>query len=160
MTIKGLIFDFDGLILDTETPDVIAWIKIYEKYGQEFEFSQYSSAIGSMYEFSGPANHLVNLVPALDKEIIFQEWLHLENELIEKQSIMPGIREYLDCAHQFNLQIAIASSSESAWVNGHLKRLGIEKYFNFVHTVEDTNIPKPDPALYFLTLKSLRLRPG
>ena len=159
MTIKGLIFDFDGLILDTETPDVIAWIKIYKKYGQEFEFNKYASAIGSIYEFSGPAKQLANLVPSLDKENILQEWLHLENELIERQSIMPGIMNYLNSAKELNLQTAIASSSERAWVKGHLKRLGIEKFFNFIHTVEETNIPKPDPALYNLTLKSLQLLP-
>ena len=159
MTIKGLIFDFDGLILDTETPDVIAWIKIYIKYGQEFEFNKYASTIGSVYEFSGPAKQLTNLVPSLDKEVIFQEWLQLEKELIEKQSVMPGIMDYLNSAYQFNLKTAIASSAERAWVNGHIKRLGIHNYFNFVHTVEDTNIPKPAPALYILTLKSLQLKP-
>ena len=159
MTIKGLIFDFDGLILDTETPDVIAWVKIYKKYGQEFEFNKYASAIGSVFEFSGPAKQLAILVPSLDKEVILQEWFQLENELIEKQSIMPGIMDYLNSAHQFNLQTAIASSAERAWVNGHLKRLEIDNYFNFIHTVEDTNIPKPAPALYILTLKSLQLKP-
>jgi len=159
MTIKGLIFDFDGLILDTETPDVIAWIKTYQKYGQEFEFNKYASAIGSVYEFSGPARQLVNLVPSLDKEAVLKDWLQLENKLIEKQTIMPGIMDYLNSAHKLNLQTAVASSAESAWVNGHLIRLGIDNYFNFVHTVEDTNIPKPAPALYILTLKSLQLKP-
>jgi putative hydrolase of the HAD superfamily len=159
MTIKGLIFDFDGLILDTETPDVIAWINIYNKYGQKFEFNKYASAIGSVYEFSGPANQLVDLVPSLKKDEILQEWLQYENQLIEKQAIMPGIMDYLLSARQMNLQTAIASSAEKTWVKGHLIRLGIEKYFNFVHTVEDTNIPKPAPALYNLTLKSLQLKP-
>ncbi len=159
MTIKGLIFDFDGLILDTETPDVIAWIKIYKKYGQEFEFKNYTSAIGSVFEFSGPASRLANLIPSLDKEVILKEWLQLEKELIEKQSIMPGIMDYLETAYQLNLQTAIASSSENFWVNGHLKRLGIVDYFDFVHTVDETNIPKPDPALYNLALKSLQLKP-
>jgi len=159
MTIRGLIFDFDGLILDTETPDVIAWIKIFKKYGQEFNFNAYSSAIGSVYEFSGPAKQLVNLVPYLDQEVVLQEWLQLEKEMIEKQPVMPGIMDYLNSARQLNMQTAIASSSEKKWVFGHLKRLEINSFFNFVHTVEDTNIPKPDPALYNLALKSLRLKP-
>ncbi len=159
MTIKGLIFDFDGLILDTETPDVIAWIKIYKNYGQEFDFSKYASAIGSVFEFSGPANQLANLIPSLNKEGILKEWMQLENELIKKQSVMPGIMDYLISARQLKLHTAIASSSESFWVNSHLKRLGIADYFDFVHTVEETRIPKPDPALYSLALKSLKLEP-
>jgi HAD superfamily hydrolase (TIGR01509 family) len=159
MTIKGLIFDFDGLILDTETPDVIAWVKIYKKYGQEFDFSEYASAIGSVYEFSGPARNLVNLVPSLNLDGILQEWLKLEKELIEKQPIQPGIMDYLKSANQLNLQLAIASSAERTWVRGHLIRLGIEDSFNFIHTVDDTKISKPSPALYNLAMKSLQLKP-
>jgi HAD superfamily hydrolase (TIGR01509 family) len=159
MTIKGLIFDFDGLILDTETPDVIAWIKTYKKYGQEFDFYKYASAIGSFYEFNGPAKQLVDLVPSLNHEVILKEWLQLEKDLIEKQSIMPGILDFLNSAHLLNLQTAIASSAERAWVIGHLERLAIDNLFHFVHTVEDTGIPKPSPALYILTLKSLKLKP-
>jgi HAD superfamily hydrolase (TIGR01509 family) len=159
MTIKGLIFDFDGLILDTETPDVIAWVKIYKKYGQEFDFSEYSLAIGSVYEFSGPAKNLINLVPSLNLDEILQEWLQIEKELIEKQSIQPGIMDYLNFSKQENLKTAIASSAERSWVVGHLKRLGIEHLFNFIHTVDETKISKPSPALYHLALKSLQLEP-
>jgi putative hydrolase of the HAD superfamily len=159
MTIKGLIFDFDGLILDTETPDVIAWIKIYKKYGYEFEFDKYSLGIGSVFEFSGPAKQLAILAPFLDTDDILKEWFQVEKQLIERQSILPGIMDYLNSAHQFNLKTAVSSSAERAWVNGHLKRLGINNFFNFIHTIEDTNIPKPDPALYIHTLNSLQLGP-
>jgi putative hydrolase of the HAD superfamily len=159
MTIKGLIFDFDGLILDTETPDMIAWLKIFNKYGQEFNFSEYASAIGSAFEYNGPAKKLVNLVPSLNLEVILQEWLQLEQELIQKQSIQPGIMDYLNSAQQLNIQTAIASSAERSWVIDHLKRLGIEYFFNYIHTVDDTKISKPSPALYKLALKSLNLKP-
>jgi HAD superfamily hydrolase (TIGR01509 family) len=159
MVIKGLIFDFDGLILDTETPDVIAWMSIYNKYGQEFKFEQYASAIGSVYRLMEPAKELENLVPQLKAEKIFNEWTKLENKLIERQSILPGVMEYLDAAKKMNLKVAIASSSEKPWVKGHLERLGILNYFDFIHTVEETKVPKPDPALYNLALASFRLNP-
>ena len=68
MTIKGLIFDFDGLILDTETPDVIAWMEIFRKYGQTFDFEKYKSAIGSVYRFMEPAQELESLIQDVKAE--------------------------------------------------------------------------------------------
>ena len=157
MTIKGLIFDFDGLILDTETPDVIAWIKIYQKYGQKFRFENYAYAIGTIFRMVEPARELQNLVPGLQAENIFNEWTKLEKSLIENQKILPGIMEYLNDARALNFQIAIASSSEKPWVLGHLEKLGIQDFFDYIHTVDETGIPKPDPALYLKALDSLKL---
>jgi HAD superfamily hydrolase (TIGR01509 family) len=99
------------------------------------------------------------LVPSLNLDRILEEWLQLEKELIENQSIQPGILDYLKSANQLNLQTAIASSAERTWVIGHLIRLGIENSFNFIHTVDDTKISKPSPALYNLALQSLQLKP-
>lgn len=158
MTIKGLIFDFDGLILDTETPDVIAWMEVFKKYGQKFDFDQYQSAIGSVYRFMAPAEDLAREVHGVDAEEIFTEWTLLEKSFIEKQKIMPGILEYLNAARGLNINIAIASSSERPWVVGHLERLGIRDYFDSIHTVDETNIPKPDPSLYRMALRSLNTK--
>jgi len=59
-----------------------------------------------------------------------------------------------------DLKVAIASSSEKSWVVSHLERLGIHQFFDFIHTVDETKIPKPDPALYLLALESLKAGPN
>ena len=68
--------------------------------------------------------------------------------------------DYLHEAKANKLQLAIASSSEMPWVNGHLIRLGIRDYFDFVHTVDEIGIPKPDPALYQACFKFFRSETG
>ena len=158
MSIKGLIFDFDGLILDTETPDLSAWLRIYEKYGQSFDFINYSKAIGAIYEFSQPAEILATLVPGLSKQQVLNEWFALERQMIDEQNLSQGIEELLKEAKASELKISIASSSINDWVFGHLDYFGIRQYFNSICTVDLTGIPKPDPALYNLALKSLNLQ--
>ena len=160
MIIKGLIFDFDGLILDTETPDVMAWLKIYKKHGQNFNFGDYALSIGTIYRMTEPALDLQRLVPGLNAEEVFNEWTELERLLIKDQIVLPGVIEYLQTAKTLNIKVAIASSSEKSWVVGHLEQHGIREYFDFIHTVDETGIPKPDPALYQMALKSLRLSPN
>jgi len=157
MNIKGLIFDFDGLILDTETPDVIAWKQIYAKYGHEFDFFNYAPAIGAVYEFNQPADSLTQKIPNLKRDIVMEEWYRLKNKLIKPQAISSGIPDYLLRAKELSLKIAIASSSTYEWVVGHLQRLGIKHFFNSIHTADQTGIGKPDPALYLLALKSLKI---
>ncbi len=160
MKIKGLIFDFDGLILDTETPDVLAWVKIYQKHGQKFNFDNYALSIGTIYRMTEPAQDLQRLVPGLNAEEVFNEWTELERFFIKDQKVLPGVIEYLQTARTLNIKAAIASSSEKSWVVGHLEQHGISEYFGFIHTVDETGIPKPDPALYQMALKSLRLSPN
>jgi HAD superfamily hydrolase (TIGR01509 family) len=157
MTIKGLIFDFDGLILDTETADLIAWQYIYQKYGQVFNFEKYASAIGHLYEYYEPVLDLIKQAPTLNKDVIHQEWATLEKQLVDQQPIAPGIKEYLQTAKSLGLKLAVASSSENSWVTGHLRNRKIIQYFDFIHTVDETHLPKPDPALYLLSLKSMQL---
>lgn len=157
MAIKSLIFDFDGLILDTETPDVIAWMEIFKRYGQKFNFEKYKSAIGTVYRIMEPAHDLARLINGPNAETIYIEWSALEKDLINKQKILPGIMDYLIEAKTFNLKTAIASSAEMSWVDGHLRRLGIREFFDFVHTVDEIGVPKPFPNLYQAALNSLKI---
>ena len=57
------------------------------------------------------------------------------------------------------LKLGIASSSDREWVMVHLTRLGLAPYFDVVHTADDVERTKPDPALYILALSSLGLKP-
>jgi beta-phosphoglucomutase-like phosphatase (HAD superfamily) len=57
--IKALIFDFDGLIMDTESPEVDSWKAIYAKYGQEFPLEVWiRDVVGSSIANFDPAAHL------------------------------------------------------------------------------------------------------
>jgi HAD superfamily hydrolase (TIGR01509 family) len=160
--IKALIFDFDGLILDTETPDVHAWQNIYAEHGVQFPVESWGQVIGGTgaSQFDA-AIHLQNLLGhPLDLEALQTQQNHISHSLVAQQSILPGVLDYLQEAKRIHLQLAIASSSPHDWVDSHAKRLGIFDYFDKVICADDVAAgrTKPNPDLFLLALKQLQVR--
>lgn len=161
---KALIFDFDGLILDTETPDVQAWEIIYADYGIPFPMEAWGQVIGGMgaSDFDA-AVHLQGLVTdPLDLAVLNKRQSHLSRSLVDRQPVLPGVMDYLNDARRLNLKLAIASSSPHAWVDTHAQRLGILHYFDHVICADDVGPgrTKPNPDLFLLSLERLRVRKG
>ena len=160
--IRGLIFDFDGLILDTEWPVYQSWVELYEEFGTELPFDQWASIIGtSSGEHFNPLDLLEEMVGPLPNRESTRERRRLrELDLVVHQPILPGVEGMLNEARELGLKMGVASSSSYRWVNGHLVRLGLREFFLVVHTSDDVERTKPDPALFNLALKSLDLEPS
>ena len=162
MRIKALIFDFDGLILDTETPDVQAWENIYAEYGIPFPVESWGQVIGGTgaSDFDA-AVHLQSLLSdQLDLAGLKTRQNHISHSLVEQQQVLPGVIDYLHKADRLGLKLAIASSSHHAWVDTHARRLGIFHYFDHVICADDVGPgrTKPNPDLFLLALERLRVR--
>jgi HAD superfamily hydrolase (TIGR01509 family) len=159
--IRGIIFDFDGLIVDTEWSVYQSWVGIYELYGVALPFDQWAKIIGtSSLEHFDPFDVLERQVgQALDRQKLHQKRWGRELEMVAAQPILPGVEEILNSAKMLNLKLGLASSSNREWVAGNLTRLGLLEYFDVIHTSDDVEFTKPDPTLYLLTLQSLDLSP-
>ncbi len=160
--IQALIFDFDGLILDTETPEFHVWQSIYRQYGQDIPIEQWGQIIGG-YGLShfDAAIHLQELVGhVLDLEMLRQRHRQESDLLTVQQSILPGVTGLLDEADRLNLKLAIASSSPHSWVDSHLTRLGLLHRFDKVICADDVapGRTKPNPDLFLLALDQVRVR--
>jgi len=160
--IKGLIFDFDGLIVDTEWPDYESWQQVYQHYGCDLAVEKWGQIVGGTgaSDFD-PHEHLEELCgKKLDREEI---WISRRKQYLGElsaQPILPGVLDYLDEAERLGLQLAIASSSPENWVRGHLARLGIYQRFDAIKTADDVKRTKPDPELYLATLETLSIKPS
>lgn len=157
--LKALIFDFDGLILDTETPDLEAWQEVYTLHRQEISLQTWGQIVGgtgnSVFE---PASHLQSLLGyPIDIEAIKLLARRLSDEAILKQPTLPGARELLEIARSKPYRLAIASSSPHDWVDNHLKRLGLFNYFEAILCGDDVIRTKPDPSLYLAALRALEI---
>jgi HAD superfamily hydrolase (TIGR01509 family) len=158
MPIKGLIFDFDGLILDTEVPGFTAWMELFNAHGFPFTHEDWKKAIGTGPSAYDPAEHLYKLLGNSGNVKGFQDATYQRAmKILEEESILPGVLPFIQIAKKANLCLSIASSSSRSWVVDHLTRLEILEYFKVVCTSDDVNQVKPDPELYTLTLSKIGL---
>ncbi len=156
MMFQAIIFDFDGLILDTEMPDYLSWHETYRKLGCELPLELWQSSIGTADSFN-PLDYLEQqLGRPIDRPAIQRQRRARDAELLAAQTILPGVEAYLDQANQLGLQIGVASSSSHSWVDRHLTRLGLFDRFDVICCRDDVNDQgKPDPAVYIAVLDKL-----
>jgi len=158
MTIRGLVFDFDGTILDTEEPDYLAWQEVYVAHGATLPLEVWAEHIGTSGDAFDPVTYLeAQIERPLDGTAIREERRARLRALIAAKQVMPGVQEYLAEAERRGLGLAVASSSPRSWVAGHLERLGLHARFAAILTSDDVPRVKPDPALYHAALAALGL---
>lgn len=155
---KGIIFDFDGVLVDTEWAIYQSWVHLYAREGQEISIATYAPCLGAGYSHWDPAAHLEKLTGK------HYDWAaetparqaRLEADL-ERMGLMDGAAELLDwCAGQ-GIGLTVASSSSRRWVQGWLEKLGIYDRFAGVFTRTDGYAVKPDPALFEAARQCLNL---
>lgn len=161
MTLKGLIFDFDGLILDTEVPGFQAWKEIFARYDLPFTYAHWSKAIGTGPSAYDPALELCAKVnQPLNPADLRNEQLKRAHEILENIPIQPGVMNFIQQAQLHHLHMAVASSSPCDWVMTHLQRFDLVQYFQYILTAEDVAHVKPEPDLFHLALQKLDLAPS
>jgi HAD superfamily hydrolase (TIGR01509 family) len=157
--IKALIFDFDGLIIDTETPEFHVWQDIYRENGHEFPAEKWASIVGGsgLSDFDAAKNLSLLTKGRLDSASL-RDRFHLQSgALIHTLGPLPGIVDYLTEAKRLKLKLAIASSSTRAWVEPHARRIGVYHFFDHIVTREDVGPgrTKPNPDLFLTALDRL-----
>jgi HAD superfamily hydrolase (TIGR01509 family) len=153
--IRALVFDFDGLIVDTETPLIDAYGDVYAAHGKPFDRDEFLHTVGHVdFTFNpwrafGPDAN----------EVALEAERHVHNRRRTlAQPLLPGVVALLDAARAAKLSLGIASNSSHEHVEGHLKRLGLHPHFEFFACRGDTPSPKPEPDLYKLVLNRFGLR--
>lgn len=153
--ISAVVFDLDGLIVDTEQTSLQSWDEAYRRAGFELPLEQWRTTIGTWGAAFDPVADLGERrgYPLTADEIGAQrqrEW-----DLASALPLMPGVLEHIDAASAWGMSIGVASSSSRRWVRGQLDRLGLIERFECICTRDDVLQTKPDPSLYFRALLSL-----
>jgi HAD superfamily hydrolase (TIGR01509 family) len=158
----ALIFDFDGTILDTETPEYRAWSEVYEAHNVELPLALWTDSIGRGHDTVtfDPYGYLESLTGRrVDQVAIRARRRARYHELLALETPRPSILDWLNTARSLGIPLAVASSSNHAWVGGHLKRLGLRDYFEVLRCADDVVRTKPDPELYLSACTALAARP-
>ncbi len=160
LKIQALIFDFDGLILETEGPIYQSWQRVYQAYGFDLPPEIWANTIGTWDDPFEPHRDLeMRLGARPDWPSIERQRVEHETRLVLAQPIQAGVLAYLQGANRLGLKVGLASSSERDWVAPHLERLGIRTYFQCILTLDDVRRAKPDPELYLAAAACLRVQP-
>jgi HAD superfamily hydrolase (TIGR01509 family) len=156
VAIGAFLFDFDGLIIDTELASRAGWELLYRDHGHELPPDLWATVVGT-YGGWDPMAHLEELVgEPLQREALNERRHAHEIALIEAEELRPGIAEYLAAARQHRLKRAIVSSSNRRWVETHLERLEAGTGWDAICTADgDGSRAKPAPTLYLEALAAL-----
>lgn len=157
---RGIIFDFDGVLVDTEWAIYRSWVKLFEREGQEISIATYSPCLGAGYSHWNPADYLETLTgKKYDWEIETPARQAVLEAELEHMGLMPGALDLINWCEAHRIPMAVASSSSRRWVAGWLQKLHIFDKFAGVFTRTDGYPVKPDPALFLAAQKCIAVQP-
>ncbi|MGG3736917.1 HAD family hydrolase [Aeribacillus pallidus] len=155
---KALVFDFDGLIVDTES----LWFDVYKEvlveYDCELKLEDFALSIGTkddvLYE------RLTKIARKPINRIEIDRKTHERyQQQMSQLHLREGVNEYLKAAKELGLKIGLASSSSRNWVQGFLEKFNIKEFFEVVKTSDNVKKVKPDPELYLQAIQELGVKP-
>lgn len=157
--IKAIVFDFDGVILDSERIMYLVMQNMFQRYQVDLPLSVWSQAIGTQHGFDSLGYLEEEGDVKIDREAFQSERYALFNKLVDQEEVLPGVKSVLSQAESLGLKIGLATSSRGEWPRRHLKRLGLSDYFLSIKSWDDVERVKPDPALYIKSIESLGVQP-
>ncbi len=154
--IEALIFDFDGTLVDTETPEFDAWQRVFREHDVELDLNDWVRGVGAIGAFS-PLDHLAEkLSGGFDRERAKSRARDYCMSIINLQAPREGVLEILDDAASRGLRLAVASSAAHSWVDAQLRRVGLTERFAAVICRDDVGgRAKPQPDVYLAALRAL-----
>lgn len=155
---RGIIFDFDGVLVDTEWAIFSSWVELFAREGHTLTVQDYAPCLGAGYSHWDPAHYLEQLT---GRTFDWPQENAARQARIEaalsSTPLMPGALELLEWCRAQGIQTAVASSSSRRWVAGWLERLQATHHFSRLFCRTDGYPVKPDPALFLAAQAHLGL---
>lgn len=155
MGIDALVFDFDGLLVDTETASLRVWQYLWRRYGLELDVSTFFAHHGGDVIAERYAKLAAAVGPSFDQDAAHHARLEYRQEVHATLELAAGIARWLDEARDLGIRLAVASSSPRDWVVDHLTRVGYLDRFELLACGDEVGTYKPDPGVYLLALRRL-----
>lgn len=150
--LQALIFDFDGLIVDTETVIVEVWERMHHEAELVCDRAVLHALVGSADEQAD----VWSAFPVAESRVeLDRRWREVVRELTRSAPILPGVGELIKEARAAGLRLAVASNSQHRHVDRHLEHRGLLDSFDAIVCRDDVRVGKPDPEVYVRALERL-----
>jgi HAD superfamily hydrolase (TIGR01509 family) len=157
--LRGLIFDFDGTILDTEWPAYESTRDVFAEFGGLWTIEAQQDRTGVGDQKRSWVDILEEQVGAVDRDAVHLRRQEMKNAATRKNPLLDGVLETIDAAKALGLPLAVASSSPMDWVGLHLDERGLREHFGAVATRDQVAQAKPAPDLYLLACERIGVEP-
>jgi HAD superfamily hydrolase (TIGR01509 family) len=157
MAVDAVVFDFDGLLMDTESSSLASWQYEWRCHGLELDAGRFFAEHGGDVSEDRYAALAAAAGPSFDRAASHARRLAYREGLHASLGLSPGIAGWLSQAGQLGLRLAVATSSHRDWASGLLGRRGALAAFEFLACGDEVPLAKPDPGVYLLALRRLGL---
>jgi HAD superfamily hydrolase (TIGR01509 family) len=157
--IRALLFDFDGVIVDSEWIMYQVWDELFQEHECPLPIDLWLDGVGAEDAFD-PAEYLQSYVgEGLDPaQLRAGAWQEIHRRM-DRAQLRPGVRRLLREAHARGLRLAVASSGPRDWVERYLAHFGIRGLFHSVVCREDVQQVKPAPDVFLAAVRALGVTP-
>lgn len=152
---QAILFDMDGVLLDSEPFWRTAEIEVFRALGKEFTEEDCVETMGLRID-----EVVAYRVPDADQEKTVNEILDRMVEMVSQRGVLlPGVLETLERLNEMKVPLGLATSSNYRLLHATLKSLGLEEAFQIVHSAEDEEYGKPHPGVYMTAARKLGFKP-
>lgn len=159
--LKGIIFDMDGVLINTEPMHYKIWKETFRRRGVNVEYDHYKECIGSTAAYLMDLIYKYYQVDFREDFSIRQEMMNVKNEIINKEGFpqIEGVPEMLRRLRKSGFTMAVASSSPQYYIEQAMKAMKVEKCFDLLFSGERVENPKPAPDVFLAAAERIGLKP-
>jgi putative hydrolase of the HAD superfamily len=160
MQVTAVVFDFDGLLMDTESVMLASWQHEWRQHGLKLDLSTFWVNHGGDVTEDRYLQLASAVGPSYDRAASHARRIAYRDGLNRRLGLRPGIDAWLREALSAGLRLAVASSSPGRWVRTLLAGIGREDDFGVFACGDEVARPKPSPEVYRLALDRLGVAAG